>query len=109
MTHRRLLGVCFLFIVALVCAAVIVIVDQVTKLAVVNTVKPVGSVTVIKNILDFTYVENRGAAFGMMQNKRWLFIICTAAAIILMICYSSVFRFFRPCAILPITLLPQER
>lgn len=87
MTHRRLLGVCFLFIVALVCSAVIVIVDQVTKLAVVNTVKPVGSVTVIKNILDFTYVENRGAAFGMMQNKRWLFIICTAAAIILMICY----------------------
>src|SRR5699024_4127097 len=26
---------------------------------------------------SFTYVENRGAAFGILQNQRWLFIILT--------------------------------
>ena len=29
-----------------------------------------------------TYLENRGAAFGIFQNQRWLFLILTAAFLI---------------------------
>lgn len=47
----------------------------------------VSEVEVIKNILYFTYVENRGAAFGIMQNKQWFFIIVTVALILAMIIF----------------------
>lgn len=47
----------------------------------------VSEVEVIKNILYFTYVENRGAAFGIMQNKQWFFILITLILIIAMILY----------------------
>lgn len=51
--------------------------DQVTKLLTLKYIKPVGSLEIIKNILSLTYVENRGAAFGIMQNSRYIFIIIT--------------------------------
>ena len=52
-------------------------VDQLTKLYALNVVKPAGEITVIDNFYYFVYVENRGAAFGMLQNKQWFFIIVT--------------------------------
>ena len=36
-----------------------------------------GTVTAIPGLLNLTYVENRGVAFGMMENQRWLIIIAT--------------------------------
>ncbi len=47
----------------------------------------VSEIEVIKNILYFTYVENRGAAFGIMQNKQWFFILITLILILAMILY----------------------
>ncbi len=87
MTHRRLSGVYFLFITALIIAVLIVAVDQAAKLLVICYLKPLGSVSVIPHLLDFTYLENKGAAFGMLENKRWLFIACTAVALLLMIIF----------------------
>ena len=51
--------------------------DQLTKLYALNVVKPRGMITVIDNFYYFVYVENRGAAFGIMQNKQWFFVIVT--------------------------------
>ena len=42
---------------------------------------------VIKDFFYLTYLENRGAAFGMLQNQRWLFIILTVVAVSFMIWY----------------------
>lgn len=47
----------------------------------------VSEIEVIKDILYFTYVENRGAAFGIMQNKQWFFIAATVALIFAMTFY----------------------
>ncbi len=47
----------------------------------------VSEIEVIKNILYFTYVENRGAAFGIMQNKQWFFILVTLILIFVMVIY----------------------
>ena len=65
----------------------LIIADQVTKYFTVSMLKPIGSVEIIKNILSFTYVENRGAAFGILQNARWVFIILTIIAIAAIIIY----------------------
>ena len=63
--------------------------DQITKFITVDLLKPVGSVNVIKGILSFTYVENRGAAFGIFQNSRWFFIIASVAAAAAIIWYMQ--------------------
>ncbi len=64
-------------ILAVVVTALIVVADQLTKLYAINAVKPQRTITVIENFYYFTYVENRGAAFGMLQNQRYVFIIIT--------------------------------
>lgn len=42
---------------------------------------------IIKDFFYLSYLENRGAAFGMLQNFRWAFIILTIAAVGVMIWY----------------------
>ncbi|WKV08933.1 signal peptidase II [Thermoanaerobacterium sp. CMT5567-10] len=54
-----------------------IIIDQMSKYYVVKYLKPIGSFPVINNIFHFTYVENRGAAFGILQNRTLFFIIIT--------------------------------
>lgn len=70
-------GRCALALLAVIVTILLVAVDQLTKLYAINTVKPQGTITVIDNFYYFTYVENRGAAFGMLQNQRILFIAVT--------------------------------
>ncbi len=62
---------------AIILIIILVAVDQLTKLYALNVVKPAGMITVIDHFYYFVYVENRGAAFGMLQNKQWFFIIIT--------------------------------
>ena len=66
----------------------LIVIDQVTKLLTINYLLPVNSVEIIKNILSFTYVENRGAAFGIMQNSRIFFLIFTVILIGAIIIYT---------------------
>ena len=65
------------FLVLLV-AALLLAADQILKYVVVQNLKPIGTVSVIPGLLNFTYVENRGAAFGILSNQRWFFIVTTA-------------------------------
>ncbi len=71
-------------IASLSIAALIVIIDQVIKLVVVNTIKVDGQFVVIENLLKFVYVENRGAAFGMLSDMRYIFIILTIIIVIVL-------------------------
>ena len=45
----------------------LIIFDQLTKWLVITNIKE-NSITVIQNILNFTYVENKGVAFGINSN-----------------------------------------
>ena len=65
----------------------VVVLDQFTKWLAVEYLIPVGTVPIIKNALHLTYVENPGAAFGMMQNSRWIFLLVSTVAIIAIIIY----------------------
>lgn len=66
-------------IIAIISVILLIAVDQLTKLYAINVVKPLGAKTVIENFYYFVYVENRGAAFGMLQNQRYIFILVTVA------------------------------
>ena len=65
---------------------ILLLADQLTKLWAVKVLKPIGSIPVIRNVLEIYYVENRGAAFGIMQNKQWFFLIITLAVLAGLIC-----------------------
>ena len=55
-------------------AVVLVLVDQVTKLAIINNIKD-KSITIIKGILNFTYCENKGVAFSIGNGHVPVFIV----------------------------------
>ncbi len=69
-------------ILYLAIALLLVILDQVIKYFVVIQLKPVSAVTAIPHILDLVYVENRGVAFGMFSDLRWLFVVITGVVIV---------------------------
>ncbi len=51
--------------------------DRLAKILTKIFVEPVRSITVIENVFSFTYVENRGAAHGILQGQRWPLIVMT--------------------------------
>lgn len=52
-------------------------IDQLVKYLTVINLKGNPPIIIFDKIFQLTYVENRGAAFGMLQDKRVLFIILT--------------------------------
>ena len=69
-----------------------VVTDQVTKQLAVRFLAGGDSVEVIPGIFRFTYVENRGAAFGMLADHRWVFMIISSVAIVALLIYLWKFR-----------------
>lgn len=67
--------------------ALLVAVDQIIKLIVLKYLEPVESVTVIKNFLSLTYVENTGAAFGSFSEYTDLLSIFTAIVLVVGLIY----------------------
>jgi len=66
----------------------LVLLDQISKIAIIKYLKPVGTLELIKGFFSLTYVENRGAAFGILQNARWVFIAATVIISIAIIVYK---------------------
>ena len=60
--------------------AILIGLDQIIKYWALNYLKEVNSIPVINNIFSLTYVENRGAGFGMLQNNQSIFILVAAVA-----------------------------
>ncbi len=66
-----------MWLISGIAATVLVVLDHITKHMALLRLKPIQNMTVWNGFLDFTYVENRGAAFGMLTGQRWLFILLT--------------------------------
>ena len=64
----------------------VVFFDQLSKWLVVVLLKP-DSVAVIPKIVNFSYIENRGMAFGWLKNSRWVFMILSCVAIVALCIY----------------------
>ena len=92
-------------LVFLVSIFVLAGVDQLTKYLVVKLLKDAGTKTILKGLLDFSYVENRGAAFSMMQNARWIFLAITVIALVAIFWYYLKKRPVKPLLNLSLILL----
>jgi signal peptidase II len=53
-----------------------VFLDQYTKYLAVTHLQE-QSITIVKDVFQLHYLENHGAAFGILQNQQWFFLIAT--------------------------------
>ena len=58
----------------LVMLVVLVLIDYYTKYLAVIKLKNQAAFNIIDGVLEFNYLENRGAAFGMLQNQKIFFV-----------------------------------
>ncbi len=65
-------------------------VDIITKQLAVNNLTDIGSVPIINGVFHLTYVENSGVAFGMLSDRRIIFV--TLSIIILAVLGIYVYK-----------------
>ncbi len=67
----------------------LVAIDQYTKYIAVQKLKNQPAFNIINGVLEFNYLENRGAAFGMLQNQK-IFFVFVAVIFLCVIAYVLV-------------------
>ena len=63
-------------------AGITLVLDLATKHLVAASFSPQQSVPVLAPALYLTYVQNTGAAFGILQGRPWIFVIIAAGIIV---------------------------
>lgn len=67
---------------AAVITAVAVLLDQISKSIVVNGLPLYGEARFIPGVLSFYHTRNTGAAFSMLSDRRWVFMLLSFVAIV---------------------------
>ena len=80
------------FLLLSLLASGIAALDQFTKYLVVANIPLFGDVPFLPGFIQFTYVQNTGAAFSMMQGMRWVFIAIFAVLTVLIVLEYFKFR-----------------
>ena len=76
----------FSFIQLFVAVALLTGFDQLTKLLAVKNLKGKADIPLIPDVLYFQYLENRGAAFGIFQDRK-IFLVLLTSLILVGVCY----------------------
>ena len=74
-------------VIMLVVAIGLVILDLITKVIAASSLK-LSSITLIPNLIDFVYTENRGAAFGMLSNNTWFLVGFTVVFLVAFVLFD---------------------
>ncbi len=103
-TNRRLRSV----ILGAAAIILLVLLDQVTKYFAVLHLKDQPDFILIDGVMQLQYLENRGAAFGILQNQRTLFIILFIVVVIVaavFYCTVNMDRKFLPLRLIAIFVI----
>ena len=65
----------------------VLIVDFITKMLVNSNMQLGEKISLIDGVFSLTYIRNKGMAWGLLQNQRWIFIIVTIVIVSAMIFY----------------------
>ncbi|MBO4353855.1 MAG: signal peptidase II [Clostridia bacterium] len=58
--------------------------DQLTKILIINSYALGESHEIIPGLFNFHYIQNKGAAWGMLSDSRWVFIVITAILLVVL-------------------------
>jgi signal peptidase II len=90
---------------ALLLSTVLVVADQLLKVAVQRWLQPVGDIPLIDGVLHLTYLENRGMAFGMMEGQKWLLIWVTALVLLALIAAIMMEKIKKPATLVTVAVI----
>lgn len=78
--------------------ALVVGLDQLTKFLIVQNLAEYESIPIIDGILNFTRIPNDGAAFGILDDHRYVFIIASSAVIVAATVFMFVYykKYYHP-------------
>lgn len=74
-----------MFLLDLCIAALGLLLDQYTKKLAVMHLKGQQPIVLIPKVLELRYLENRGAAFGVLQNQKVFFVVMTCLVLVLLV------------------------
>lgn len=80
------------YVLAVLAIFFLVLIDQFTKYLAVVNLKGKDPFVILKDVFQLEYLENSGAAFGILQNQRIFFYVCA----ILIICLVAYFYYKVP-------------
>ena len=86
MTRMRTPGKASRILTALLWAAgwcALILLDLQTKSAAVRALQGKPPIILVNGVLELLYVQNTGAAFSLLENAQWLFILIAVAAVLL--------------------------
>ena len=82
-----------MIVLSLILIALLTVADQIIKWAITSNFQPGEAMTVIPGLLEFRYIKNTGAAFGMLQNNSIFFaavtVVMSIVIIVAMIKYKN--------------------
>ena len=73
------------YITAFIIALAGVILDQLSKYMAVHFLQGTDGIDLMPGVFRLTYLENRGAAFGVLQGQQWFFYIITAVILVVVV------------------------
>ena len=76
------------YLILIVVSAIVLVIDQATKLSIDRSMDLHSSTTVVENFFNITYLRNKGAAFGVLANSGYrlpFFILVSLVAIAVII------------------------
>ena len=94
--------------IGIVLIAALVFLDQFTKHLAVLHLKDQPNIIWVKGVMELEYLENRGAAFGILQNQQWLFILLFflfVTAVIIFYCRMPHDKKYLPVQIISLFLI----
>ena len=93
---------------AILSVLVLIVIDQYTKLLAIKHLKSNSAIPIWKGVFSLQYLENRGAAFGILQNKSLFFVIITLIMVLaIAYCYIRMpkTKLFLPLRIAAVLIL----
>ncbi len=92
-----------IIVIYYVIAIIAIIVDQLTKYWIATGMERGDQISVIGNFFLITSHRNQGAAFGILQNQRWFFVVVTLIVVVAIIWYIQKVK-SQPDKLLPVAL-----
>ncbi|MHC6179419.1 signal peptidase II [Clostridium sp. JNZ X4-2] len=68
------------------------LIDRMAKMWAIGSLTHVSQIVIIKNVFSFLYLENRGAAFGILQDKVYFLTFITILVVTGMIYYMLKYK-----------------
>jgi signal peptidase II len=75
-------------LITILIAVLVVVMDQVSKMLVMNSMHLNQSIPVIPNVLHITYIHNFGGAFGILAHRTGIFVFVAVVVVILLSVFS---------------------